>query len=327
MNKATHANLLWFLPQVETTARPYASRSASARLRCLQLLPHLTQSFDIRLIDMAPASIQLEASWLDACDIAVFGKMFRNVESVIQYLRSKKKKIVVDLCDPVLDDPALRPLYIPMLRNADMVVTATRQLQSRLADQGVSSYLIEDTIETNRTPVDHPSRDRQRAVWFGSPKNHPEIETVCTVLKAHAPHLTLDVVTHFAKPDQQHKAESWLAASGLQWQFTEWSRESQHQRLTEAGIAILPSRNGLSSHNRITSALLAGAWPVAHAVEGFLSFQDHAWLGDHLGAGITDYLAHPEAVAQKIEAAQALIIDKYSPEACGGSWTRLLKSL
>lgn len=316
--------VLWFLPQM---IGHNDSRSASARLRCLQLLPQLTQSFDIRLIDMAPASIQLEASWLNACDVAVFGKMFRNVESVVQYLRSQKKKIVVDLCDPVLDDPALRPLYIPLLRNADVVVTATRQLQSRLADQGVSSYLIEDTIETSPMPVDHPARDRQRAVWFGSPKNHPEIETVCMVVKAHAPHLTLDVVTHFAKPDQQHKAESWLAASGLQWRLTEWTRESQHQRLCEAGLAILPSRNGLSSHNRITSALLAGAWPVANAVEGFLPFQQHAWLGDDLGEGIQAYLARPEAVTEKVESAQALIIDTYSPDACATAWTRLLKSL
>jgi hypothetical protein len=282
---------------------------------------------DIRLIDMAPASIQLEASWLDACDVAVFGKMFRNVESVIQYLRSQNKKIVIDLCDPVLDDPALKPLYIPMLRNADVVVTATRQLQVRLADQGVSSYLIEDTIETDPAPVDHPSRVRQRAVWFGSPKNHHEIDTVCGVLKTHAPHLTLDVVTHFAKPEQQQKAERWLADSGLQWRFTEWSREAQHQRLTEAGMAILPSRNGLSSHNRITSALLAGAWPVAHPVEGFLSFRDHAWLGDDLGEGITLYLETPAAVASAITAGQALVQERHAPAVCAEAWTRLLKSL
>ena len=46
-----------------------------------------------------------------------------------------------------------------------------------------------------------------------------------------------------------------------------------------------------------------------------------------LGAAITEYLAHPDAAAQKIEAAQALIMARSSPEACGGSWTRLLKSL
>ena len=163
-------------------------------------------------------------------------------------------------------------------------------------------------------------------MWFGSPKNHAEIAIVANTLARHAPGVTLEVVTHFAKPEQETSARRSLDSGGVDWRFTEWSVEAQDAALRSAGIALLPSRNPLSSHNRITSTLLAGAWPVASPVPGFEAFDGHAWLGD-IADGLKDYLADPMAKAQLILESQPAIARAFAPESCAKYWDKMLSAL
>jgi hypothetical protein len=92
-------------------------------------------------------------------------------------------------------------------------------------------------------------------------------------------------------------------------------------------VVLMVGNNPGASSNRVVKALRAGRFVVTPGgVDSWDAFRDYIWIGD-VREGIDYALNNREEVCNKIEAAQAMIRDKFSPQTIGRQWADLFSSI
>ncbi|HEY0835140.1 MAG TPA: hypothetical protein VGE72_14645, partial [Azospirillum sp.] len=279
---------------------------ASLRLRALEPAPFLARlghKVKIVPIEDIPDAVR-RGTFFDA-DLYVVHKTFLDLGPVLDDLRARGKRVVVDVCDHVFALPQLSGHYPAMLRRADLVTASSEALAELVRDTaGVPTAYVPDCVELPRgepvLPADPP--ETLRLLWFGRSDNAGPLLAALPALAAFAGERPchLEVV---CDPTPALTAALAQPDGPLRTELTPWSPEAVEAGLAACHAVLLPSSDepsvAVKSANRLQEALWAGRMPVAHALRSYRPFADSAIVADDLVAGLRWALNHwPELPAR-----------------------------
>ena len=308
---------------------------ASVRYRVLRPAePMARHGWTVTILTINPQTPLAQAhTALDGCDLAVLSSPLSPVAERLQAMaRSYGARTVLDICDNHFTGSALEASYRVLCRDAHGVIAPTSELAETVhAATGRYADVIPDPVEGHRGVPSFPTdASPLRMLWFGGSTN---LDTLPGVVHALSPiaatrpvALTLVTAPH---PD----IRAFLAAlpPNFAGQLVPWSPEALWTALAKSHAVILPSldhplKRGKSA-NRLTEALWAGRWVVAHPLPAYAAWSDTAGVANDLGQALLWGLAHPNIVLRHIAAAQERIAQTLSIETISAQWMALFKDV
>ena len=302
------------------------------------------------------ADIDALLKGLSGCRAVVFGKLsifepdaFR--QSARQHLallaraQSIGVRVAADICDDRFDHPLLGSYWRDIVRLADKIVTSTAELAELVRALGAQDVeIIPDPVEGRKgSPhsvsgqvVDQKSGGVPtplRLLWYGHQSNLDEVAEFLPALDRWAAQrgaiVLFQVVTASGFGVEKWVESREPLALPVQLQHVEWSPAAVASLLKACDFVVIPATlqhqmKRSKSANRVTEALHAGRYVLAHPVPSYREFSECAWIQDNLIEGLNWALEHPEQVITQIEKGQRIISDAYLPESVAGRWLAAL---
>jgi len=279
---------------------------------------------------------------LDAIDLCVVTKFFgtssgRQWLDVLGRLVKNKRKVLVDICEyPFVakKNAAISDFYNKALPYCDvMTVNSTRMQELMAPHLGRKPLVIEDAIlEAVQKPQFAPGKVL-KLLWFGHPTNFKYLAALIPSLKIFSQQqkCQLTIVSSAELKDKVPLVDKRLSAH-FSTRFMAWGFLSQREALADCDLVLIPGdpadpRKSGASSNRIAETLQAGRFPVAAALGSYLPYEQAAWLGKDLIAGIGFALSQPQEVLARIRRGQALVKATVMPGLVGKQWLALMESL
>lgn len=304
---------------------------ASVRLRALEPAPFLARlGHKVKVVPMEdiPDAVR-QGTFFDA-DLYVVQKAFLDLSPVLDELRARGKRIVVDVCDHVFALPQLSGHYPAMLQRADLVTTSSEALADLVREvAGVPAVCVPDCVELPRGVPALPAVPPKplRLLWFGRSDNAGPLLAALPALAGFARErpCMLEVVCD-ATPEMSAALDG--AAGPLHRVLTPWSPDAVEAGLAACQFVLLPSSEEpnvvVKSANRLQEALWAGRMPVAHPLRSYLPFADSAIVTASLADGLQWALDHWQELPARIAAGQAAVAETAAPEAVARAWNAAL---
>jgi hypothetical protein len=220
-------------------------------------------------------------------DILVYGK-----HVVPMRIASKFGKRVYDICDDHFHTD-LEDYYREHAEAADLVtVNSDEMARIVLMETGRKAVVIPDPYESEEQPAGYGNG----VLWYGHQSNLKTIDPYRDCI---------DVILTY--PD--------------------WTRERQLQVISECAIVVIPTdeRKGKSA-NRLIEAVRNGRFVVAGDLPAHDEFKEFMWIGD-IREGLEWAKNNREECVERVEACQAYIRGKFSPERIGQLWLEALTSI
>jgi hypothetical protein len=192
--------------------------------------------------------------------------------------------------------------YFAMCSVAQTITCASEAMAEIIHDAtGRDAVVIDDPWETEER---EPSVYGEGVLWFGHSAN---IASLLPHIEAIGPKL--------------------LVCSNVRSAHVQWSREAEDNCLKGAAVVVLTGNNQGASANRVAKALRAGRMVVCprNGPRNWQDFEPYIWIGD-VGEGIRWALNNREEACKKIQAGQAYIREKFSPQLIGSQWAALFAS-
>jgi hypothetical protein len=167
---------------------------------------------------------------------------------------------------------------------------------------GRDATVIDDPWETEERPA---AVEGEGVLWFGHSAN---IASLLPHIEAIGPKL--------------------LICSNVRSAHVPWTLENEGKCLQGAAVAVLTSSSPGASANRVVKAIRAGRFVVcgSGAPHSWQAMAPYIWIGD-VGEGIRWALNNREEACKKIQAGQAYIREKFSPQLIGSQWAALFASI
>ncbi|MDF9391552.1 MULTISPECIES: methyltransferase domain-containing protein [Methylococcus] len=324
------------------------SDMASARYRMLLPGRYLqSQGHKVEFHGIGP-----EVNWdsyprgsLDA-EVVIFSKSFNPAnEQAASFARRNGAKVLFDISDNHFIHPEFSAHYRTMAALADRVTVPTAAMgKVVLQHTGLIAAVIPDPVEGQRKAPSAmrtvgrrvglfaSTREAARLLWFGHPSNLPALLAVIPSLRALAQQypIELEIVTS-RNPGLEDLLSTHAATASKNFRilFSEWSLRALEDAMERCDLVIVPGdpegrRESVKSHNRLTEALWAGKYVVAHPLPAYQDFIDWAWISEDLVTGIKWALTHPDMVPNQVAQAQVFINDHLTPEHMGARWLELI---
>ena len=292
--------------------------------------------------------------------LAIFGKLSNSdaallasqIRANLEWARAAKTAgtlIVADFCDNHFGD-ALRGDYARgLLALSDAAVTSTALLRDLVAAQTkIPVGVIPDPVEgPGGAPRFSPPAQRAgllsrlmgkapqqpaplQLLWFGHQSGLPALQAFLPELEAAgaASPLALEIVCASG-----FGGEELAAAPGrtgkLAARFTPWSLAATWSALARCDLVILPAlaseaARSTKSANRLTEALRAGRYVLAHAVPSYEEYRECAWVSEDLVTGLRWAMRNPELVLTQIANGQRQVRERLLPTVVAARWESLL---
>jgi hypothetical protein len=340
---------------LKKTETAVTSDLASARYRLILPATALQAAgWSSRVTYLSPqANQQTLVARFDACDAVVVGKILadraqspmiaRRLTELFSVLQRRGIKIIADFCDDHFLNPQAGELYRNTARCADATVASTEGLADTLrqyTDRAV--HTITDPVEgTRRDPQirDLEARPASPAdpvglLWYGHSSNLSSLESGLRQLERIKHQFPISVTLVSLGPHAEALAaavdRAWRS-SGSRCRFIPWSCARVFTELQACDAVVIPSNpydphKAVKSPNRFTEAVWAGRLPLAHPVPAYEVLASYGWVGDDLAEGLLWYCLNPQAALQRIEAGQANIQKRFTPEAVGRSWMQVIEA-
>jgi len=311
------------------------SPQASIRYRVLRPAePMARRGWNVNVAAIDPETPLAQAqAVLAERDIVVLSSPLNPVAERLQAMaRSYGARTVLDICDNHFAGSALEASYRALCRDAHCVTVPTPELAEAVhTATGRRAEIIPDPVEGPRgTPCFPKDASPLRVLWFGGMTN---LDTLPGVGRALAPVAALRPVALTLVTANHPDVRAFLSAlpPGIAGRLVPWSPEALWIALAECHAVVLPSvdhplKRGKSA-NRLTEALWAGRWVVAHPLPAFGAWSDTAGVAEDLGQALLWGLAHPDAVLHRIAAAQERIARTLSTEAVSARWAALFEEV
>lgn len=292
-------------------------------------------------------------------DVVVFGKLstprgvgFANFATAhlatADHARRAGLWVVVDLADNVLGGDR-SDFFAELLSRADALTVATDTL-GELTGQRFRGplHVIGDPVEGDRqAPRFAPPRSGLiarlglgaqsvrplRLLWYGGQyRTFADLADLFPQLLALAAERPLDLHVIAGEDERIARQLAANACDRFAARFSAWSLETVRDALTRCDLVLLPAdtRSEMriaASANRLTRALWAGRAVVGSLLPSYLEFRDAAVLGVDLAGDIRRALRRPAEIERRIAAGQALIAERYTPDAIGRRWYETLRSV
>jgi glycosyltransferase involved in cell wall biosynthesis len=109
----------------------------------------------------------------------------------------------------------------------------------------------------------------------------------------------------------------------------EWSLRARADAIAGADLVVLPQDAAsmwgtVKSHNRLVEAIRGGRFAIAPPVPAYVELSEYSRIGDDLANAIEWALGHPDEVLSRLDAGQAYVAQRFSPERIGAQWARVL---
>lgn len=257
-------------------------------------------------------------------EVVVFSKHWTfNDYSYALFCKLRGQRIIFDICDEHFSNEKLRPHYLRMAELGHIItVNSETMAEVVLKETGRAAVVIPDPVLSTRQAFD-PERP-ERGLWFGQKMN---FFGLCEVYPEGCKRPLLVVSPNIQNPPP-HLIHDEVQAVG-------WNPNILDEIGTEASYAVLPYRQGKNakSANRVLEALNLGL-PVltdripSVVVLGESGIFDIRTLGGfEAGVNEINRLTKEGEMQEEIQKAQALIDEKYSPQAVAKQWNTLFRGL
>ncbi len=316
-------------------------RVASVRYRCLIPLGALRRrGLPITLFDERD---------VDEYEGVIFSKSYDEADrSVARRLRSRGRASILDLCDNHFYNPYALPFYetarqslLEMIGLCDRVVCSTETLAGIVSNEArleIRPLVVGDPVERFAHSATRRGQfrlrrlgrivplARRRLLWFGihgspnAPCGMADIASVAEPLEAagrETPFVL--VVCSDSREEFDRRVRPLPCASS----YVEYDVASFPRLLSSADGVILPiGRNPFTlakSHNRLTTALIAGVPVVADGIPSYREFADFCHL-DEWSRGLREILQEPRTARRRAAAARPYIDTNWNLDRVADSW-------
>ena len=278
-------------------------------------------------------------------DIAVLGK--KHSKEDVEYLISKEINYIVDIADDKFNQFKHWRFTIP---NANAVTTTCHRLKEVIQEEtGTNSDVIPDPTERPRGEPRFEVKTNMTAFYYGSDGNYskimwPEIKEVLNRVWRHTDvKIMTNVPEHPPKKNKLSKKHGgwWLLPSrrkqledeGMK-QFKElipWNFEKQGELVEQSDFVILPVTDDRHSqckgNNRPIDALQQGRIVLTNpGIPSYEDIRDCLIMG-HFYESYQLMIDNPNMVISKIQNAQKLIDQHYTPKAVAKKWEQIYETV
>jgi len=357
------SRLLWLTPGLASGAVPGIAGQETASLRYRVLSPaHVLAQAGVASVVLNPAdAAALDAIDWPACQALVIGKLAHDDPAVVGALGAAMLAIVAqagsagvrriaDVCDDRFDHPLLGAYWRELVARVDHVVAGSAELAVIVgAHTAAPVTTIGDPVEGERADAHFaPPQARGwlgrlsgaplrplKLLWYGHQSNLDEVAAFVPALAAWTGAQTrVDAVELELVTAAGFGAEALVGRNAgevaLRLRFTPWSLAAQQQALRDCDLVVIPAtvnnaQKRAKTANRLTEALWAGRPVLAHAVPSYREFEQCAWIGEDLIAGLGVALRDPDAPLRQVRAGQDIVGRCYSPAAVGAAWARVVR--
>ena len=249
----------------------------------------------------------------------------------IKALHAKGCPLVVDYTDNHFSNPNIVGDFYrtiePMI--SGMVVPSTR-MKSHLDGRWRGPLeIIPEPVEVAVQPVRRYASGKKIALWFGHNSNLPYLfDFMANEMHAAPPDRLIILTNHVAQ--QVVDAASAKGPKHMSISMGKWSVDAMLKAAAQAHYAIVPSnvederKNG-ASPGRLLTSLAMGLPVVATPLESYLPFADYfAQIGSDDAVAL---MKNPDAFADRVQPAQALIEARFTVNAIGAQWAAYTRKL
>jgi hypothetical protein len=219
------------------------------------------------------------------------------------------KRVVFDVCDDHLNDPAKATHYHEAIARADAVTCNSPEMQRRIkAVCGRDAWVIPDPYEQPEAP---PRLHGESLLWYGFGNNLQHLVPWLDRLGTRPiTCVTKNVVARFP----------------AHVQIVDWSPQAMDQAYERAGLVLVPTgERPAKSANRAIEAIRRGLYPICGP--GVPAYADlGVWVG-RMDDGVEWALSHHDDVIHRIQAAQHYVAWEYSPKRIAKLWLEVLSQV
>lgn len=316
------------------------SRLASMRYRVLLVERHLDAAdFRTAIIDNDTPPGEVRAV-VAGSDLVVFSKINWLNPTLIDAVSTWARcPVVFDVSDDHFHHPDLGSLYRRVAERADCITVPSEHLGQSIATAlGRETLVIPDPVEgTRRPPRARQAGTAMRLFWFGYPTNFGALQQQVPLLLEYARRVRRELALHLVSsfdPGFAALVRDFNGEHGdqLRLSFADWSHHAMEEAFASAEIAFIPQdcadpRTRGKSANRVTEAIWAGCFVVAHPVPSYCEYSPWAWIADDLVSGIDYAYRSPDKAIQKVRAGQSAIASTLTPALVADRWSELFRRL
>ncbi len=336
------------------------SSEADARYRVFAPVRELhALGHDVEVIYFAP---ELSAAQLLSAvqgQVAVLGKLVPPTHeafsglaatalAVVKQLQARGVTVIADINDNHFEESPRAPYFRELAVTADAIVASTPKMAELVRRYTVKPVSVaRDPYEGQRGEVRfEPARlswwgrlsgasgpdVRPKLLWYGYPTN---LDTLLVLRDQLLPlaqdqPLAVRVMTRGGSAAESLCDELHATSGGrIWWTFSPWSLAEMPKALAETDLVVLPSnaedaRKAVKSPNRLVNGLWAGRFVITHPLPSYEEFNDYAWVGEDLAAGVRWALEHPRDVAERVRRGQEYLDRHYSPFCAAREWEQAI---
>lgn len=266
---------------------------------------------------------------VDICDFQLFpgdprGEVVRQLIESANLMTCNSSEMAVMVKTALPDRP--RPIVIPDPIELPRKVPTAPPSRRAVTSSGTRSGVLKRWFDM-KDPI------TLGLLWFGHPTNLQYLlrlaPALCDLARSLRFRLTLCSSSH---PSVTSGVEALHHEGHLDIRFVEWSMDSMAQTLADSDMVIIPSdpndpaKRGAGS-NRLVHALWSGRFVIANALPSYREFEDFAWIGDDLCAGIHWALNAPDEARKRIVAGQTKIASDFTIETIARRWLEVVTGI
>ena len=210
----------------------------------------------------------------------------------------RARRTIYDVCDDHFDDEWAGH-YRHWIDAADLVTCNSREMQRIIWERcRRHAEVIDDPYESE----EHTPKCHDPVLWFGASHNLIDLIPIADKL-----------------PDLVVVSD----ADGKR--ITKWSPATMRQAWDTCGLVVLPTgKRQAKSANRAVESIRNGLYPVC----GHLPAYHELGLGvDDVPAEAWRRLEDPEGTMAEVERLQAVVRERFSPEAIGRAWDKAVNGI
>jgi len=333
-------NIVWFVSSLGEEQGTVTSSVDNIRLRCLQpayALEALHSNIKVFLVELQEP-LNLNRDMLDRTQVAIFGKVFSNWESVYQYLNDKNIPIILDVCDTGYRQEHQREPFEVLNRYSQGAVASSEQLAQLFnADTQKSFHIVPDCMDGEKIPPTIKAiqlGDELNLLWYGERADLKDLtEAIPSFSQLQDYRLNLNVLIRL-----DGDVLDWFNAVKKDYgdlvnmTITAYSADQPKQALALCDIVIVPQTREIGNEVHASSVVKAALWAgkpcVAYPLDSCQSFSTAAELDNDIVAALKRVLAADiETQQEKILSGQELIATQFSAEVVAEQWLSAVNSV
>jgi hypothetical protein len=229
--------------------------------------------------------------------------------------------VLSNMCDWHFDNPERAEIDHALCALSEKVLVSCDTMANAVQDAwGFDAIVVEEPYGFPANPPKFSPSGALKIFWAG---HHTNLDTLGPAMMqlARLQGAPLDIHILSGRPPPREIFETPRWQSPIDIRYTPYSHEAQTAGYRECDLVIIPSLKTdykmVKPPGRLVSAIRSGRFAVVHPLPSYVPFGDYCWCGEDLAQGIAFAAASPAEAVARITAGQAMLEERFSPEAVG----------